>query len=75
MIISIRHQPYVTHVHKPKSELPKTLLSSLYAFTHMVLLQTSMYPKSTGENDIRSPLYKGVPAILSLFPFVKVPQF
>jgi hypothetical protein len=34
MMISIRHQPYVTVVHKnkTKSSLLKTLLISLYAF-------------------------------------------
>ena len=74
MMLNIHHQPYMTIVQKPKSWLLKTLLSSLYAFTHRVLLQTSMHPKSTGENDISSPLYKGVSAILSLFPSVKVSQ-
>ena len=64
----IRHQPYVTNVHILKSLLLKTLLTSVYAFTHRVLLQlqTSMHPYSTGESDISSslvPLYQGVPAI------------
>jgi len=62
------HQPYVTNVHILKSLLLKTLLTSVYAFTHRVLLhlQTSMHPYSTGESDISSslvPLYQGVPAI------------
>ena len=39
-----------------KSLLLKTLLTSLYAFTHRVLLQTSMHPYSTGESDISSSL-------------------
>ena len=47
--------------------MEKILCEGILDFAHRGLLLISMYPKSTGENDISSPLYKRVPAILSLF--------